>query len=322
MNKRTKIILISVLFVLLIACIAIIVYKSSDNSNNIGSERQEDITGNNVSSEESNYENPKFTFEAVKDSIQTDALIYSIDKEKLYYTYENEKKQVSTIKGTPIQVIEYIKGGIYCVEVITKDGAVWYCEASETDNFKKIDTLSKYEITKFVTGKEGDLVYYLTKDGKTVNKEGIEYSKANQNFVASYGEQEVLKIKNDNKLYYDKDGKYNYVTVKDKSGNELKAKTIYWQYSSMLNDLTGKERYIIITEDNKLYYVELNQNAVELGNGKKVKSAEFTKSTDDYDVEYIEAIFIMEDESKVKITDINSKLFDMKNMQIKDIKTK
>ena len=322
MNKRTKVILISVLTVLFIACATIIIYKFSDNSNNIGSERQEVITGNEGNHEEQNYENPNYTFEAVKDSIQHDALIYSIDKEKLYYTYENEKKQVTTIKGVPVQVIEYIKGGIYCVEVITKDGAVWYCEVSETDNFEKVTSLSKYEITKFVTEKEGDLVYYLTKDGKTVNKEGIEYSKANQNFVASYGEQDVIKLKKDGKLYYDKDGNYNYGSVKDKAGNELKAKTIYWQYSSMLNDLTGTERYIIVTENNKLYYTELKENAVELGNGKQVKDVKFTKGVDEYDVEYIEAIFIMEDDSKVKITDINSKLFDVQNMQTKNIKIK
>ena len=289
MNKRTRIILISLLIILLIACIAIMIYKFSDNSNNIGSERKEDITGNSISKEENNYENPNYTFEDVEDSIQTDALIYNIDKEKIYYTYENEKKQVTTIKGLPIQVIEYIKGGIYCVEVITKDGAVWYGEVFETDNFKKVESLSKHQITKFVTGQEGNLVYYLTKDGKTVNKDGIEYSKENQNFVASYGEEEVIKLKKDNKLYYDKDGKYNYIVVKDKAGKDIKAKTIYWQYSSMLNDLTGKERYIIITENNKLYYTELKENAIELGNGKQVKSANFTKGIDEYDVEYIVA---------------------------------
>lgn len=322
MNKRTKIILISILVILLIACIIVTICTSSDNSNGIGNERQDDITGSNGSNLDSNYENPDYTFEAVKDGIQTNALIYYIKDEKLYYTYENEKKQVTTINGIPIQVIEYIKGGIYCVEVITKDGVIWYGEVFETDNFKKVESLSKYQITKFITGKEGDLVYYLTKDGKTVNKEGIEYSKENQNFVASYGEQDVIKLKKDNKLYYDKDGKYNYVAVKDKDGKDIKAKTIYWQYSSMLNDLTGKERYIVITENDKLYYVELNQDAVEFGNGKKVKSTEFTKGVDEYDVEYIEVVFTMEDDSKVKITDINSKIFDVQNMQIKEIETK
>lgn len=321
MNKRTKIILISILIILLITGITVVIYKSLDNSDNIGNEKQEDILGDSIDNID-NSEEQNHIYEAVKDSIQKDALIYSIDKEKLYYTYENEKKQVTTIKGVPVQVIEYIKGGIYCVEVITKDGVVWYCEISETDNFKKVTNLSKYEITKFVTEKEGDLVYYLTKDGKNVNKEGIEYSKENQDFIASYGEQDVLKFKKDKKLYYDKDGKYNYATVKDNSGNEIKAKTIYWQYSSMLNDLTGKERYIIITEEDKLYYVELNQNAVKLGHGNKVKSAEFRKGLDEYDVEYIEAIFTMEDNSKVKITDINSNFFDMQSIQTKEIKIK
>lgn len=320
MNKNSKVILICVLVVSLIVCIVLIMCNSSDNDDMLGSERQEDIVGD--VSDRDNNDTQDYVFEAVKDSIQTEALIYSIDKEELYYTYENEKKQVTTIKGIPVQVIEYIKGGIYCVEVITKDGTVWYCEVFETDNFKKVTSLAKYEITKFVTGKEGDLVYYLTKDGKTINKEGIEYSKANQSFTATYGEEEVLKIKKDNKVYYDKDGKYNYVTVKDKSGNELKAKVIYWQYSSMLNDLTGTERYIIVTDDNKLYCTELKENAVELGNGKQVKSVSYTKGVDEYDVEYIEAVFTMTDDSIIKITDINSKLFDMQSMTIKEIEVK
>lgn len=312
MNKHTKIILISILVILLIVCIFVIINESFQSENN---------TANDLENEYSEEDN-NIVHIPVIDKIQTDALIYSIEEEKVYYLYENEKKEVTSIKGIPIQVVEYIEGGVYSTEVLTKDGTIWYNETSDIGIFQKKQELEKYKIKEIIVGKSGDLIGYTTQDNKTIDQNGNEYLINKYNFLASYGEKNALKIKDDKTVYYDKDGKYNYVAVKDKAGNDIKAKTVYWQYSSMLNDLVGKERYIIITENNKLYYVELNQNAVELGNGKKIKSTEFNKGVDEYDVEYIEAIFIMEDDSKVKITDINSKLFDVQNMQTKNIKIK
>ena len=312
MNKHTKIILISILVILLIVCIFVIINESFQSENN---------TANDLENEYSEEDN-NIVHIPVIDKIQTDALIYSIEEEKVYYLYENEKKEVTSIKGIPIQVVEYIEGGVYSTEVLTKDGTIWYNETSDIGIFQKKQELEKYKIKEIIVGKSGDLIGYTTQDNKTIDQNGNEYLINKYNFLANYGEKNALKIKDDKTVYYDKDGKYNYVAVKDKAGNDIKAKTIYWQYSSMLNDLVGKERYIIITENNKLYYVELNQNAVELGNGKKIKSTEFNKGVDEYDVEYIEAIFIMEDDSKVKITDINHKFFDVQNKQVKDIKTK
>ena len=312
MNKHTKIILISILVILLIVCIFVIINESFQSENN---------TANDLENEYSEEDN-NIVHIPVIDKIQTDALIYSIEEEKVYYLYENEKKEVTSIKGIPIQVVEYIEGGVYSTEVLTKDGTIWYNETSDIGIFQKKQELEKYKIKEIIVGKSGDLIGYTTQDNKTIDQNGNEYLINKYNFLANYGEKNALKIKDDKTVYYDKDGKYNYVAVKDKAGNDIKAKTVYWQYSSMLNDLVGKERYIIITENNKLYYVELNQNAVELGNGKKIKSTEFNKGVDEYDVEYIEAIFIMEDDSKVKITDINSKLFDVQNMQTKNIKIK
>lgn len=199
-----------------------------------------------------------------------------IKNNEVYVTYSNKTTQVKNISGTPKKIVQIVYGGMLRFCVLTQEGKIYTIDDWET-TANLLVNLSKYNVIDMTAGGGKGVVYrsmyYLTSDGKLIDQNGDTFEALNKNFVTSYG-RPSHNVYIDNKLnvYYSKKGDANYITVKDTSGNKVKAKELYIQ------DTADGETIIIITKDSQIIYVS-NEGNITQEKGK-------FKSINTYSQEY------------------------------------
>lgn len=234
-----------------------------------------------------------------------------IKNNKVYVTYENKTTQVKNISGTPIKAIYTNRGGAICFEVLTKEGKVYSIVDWETT--AELDAnLSKYNVIDITEGKGRGIVnrvfYCLTTDGKLIDENGDTYEEVNRDFVYSFGSlAHLVYIDSNDYVYYTKNRDVNYTTIKDTSGNKVKAKELYIQAT------TDGETIIIITKDSQIIYVS--------SDGKTTQEKGKFKSINTYRQEYEGIMLItMSDNKNIIKYNLNDYYYDVEKGKTIDIK--
>jgi len=234
-----------------------------------------------------------------------------IKSNKVYVTYSNKTSQVKNVSGTPIKTVSIIGGGIPFFYILTEEGKVYNLEEWDTEA-TLVANLSKYDVIDMTVGGGKGVVYraiyYLTSDGRLIDENGDTFEALNKNFVTSFG-RPSHKVYIDNKfnVYYSKKGDANYITVKDTSGNKVKAKELYIQ------DTVDGETIIIITKDSQIIYVSNDGNITQ-------EKGKF-KSINTYSQEYEGVMLItMSDNKNIIKYGLDDYYYDVEKKKTIDIK--
>ncbi len=239
-----------------------------------------------------------------------------IKNNKVYLTFSNKTVQVKNISGTPKKVTGTVAGGIMYYYILTQQGKetkIYRVEWSDTTaTAELLKELSKYNIVDFTSGNGKGVVYrtiyYLTSEGKMIDRNGHTFEELNKNFVSSFGTLGFsLYIDDKGYVYYSKKDDANYKVLTDTKGNKVKAKEMYGQDSS-----TGYTA-IIITEDNQIIYVDdLYKVSQEKG---------IIKSINTYSQEYEGTMIItMSDNKNIIKYNLGDSYYDVKKKKYIDIK--
>jgi len=221
---------------------------------------------------------------------------FYIQNSKVYYEYENDKIEITTVKGTPKKVEACIKDGLLDLIVITTDGKVWISDQIEgvetkIDNFKIVETLKEYTIVdmgKISRGEHYQATYYKTSTGKTIDEWGFELDVAKERMFDSY----ALVLA---EIYVGKDRRISYIQGEYEQENlkyisDIKAKKIYF-------NMDYKESvpcYIVVDENNKVYQIvfeisgriNIGVKSEEVLDGKTVDNISYYYTGEDMDKSY------------------------------------
>jgi len=181
-------------------------------------------------------------------------IIHEIKNGKLYCTtsYAGAKTtQVTGMTGTPIKLKWVVIGGASAVYVLTDKGIIYL--VSEEEIVEKTADLSKFNVIDMtiIDNHGQEYNYYLTVDGKLIDKNGVDYSE--NRFTDSYVLNITTKIsigKNLSGFYYD--GK-TYSEIQDNTtGKGIDISQIY--------AVDNHDLAIILSLDNKAYEYDGRSN--------------------------------------------------------------
>lgn len=191
-----------------------------------------------------NYTSMKFG--ATKVSFGKDG--YIIENGAVYYYKDNgTKTKIKGITGTPKKLMTTLTGGMYGCIVIANNGVIYNISDFEGTASKVVD-LTKHNVIDVTTlnNYTTESIYFLTADGKLVDKNGVSYNK--YNFVDQYtmGRPSGGISIDKNQYGYHYDAKTNtYKALVNKVNNaKLIMAKIY---------LDSDNRALIITTGNRMF---------------------------------------------------------------------
>lgn len=336
-NDNIKNLLLILLLVIMLsgAVFALIYFNNrsvDDMKDNINDEKieKEQINNNkNETNKEDNKINPYEKYKNIKwcdksTSIKNDMFL-KIEGDNLEFNFDGKFTKYKMKNGTPKSVTSYINGGIPIFFALTTNGEV-YMLLQEGEDFsitgeELIDSLEKYKIIDMTSSIDSVVrtpIYFLTEEGKLIDFSGNSYEELNLDFVASFG--------NFYPLYFDKQGnvcfrdnsyedELVYITVKEDYNKNVVAKKVFWQFSTIHNNLSDEymsERYTIITESNQLVFV--SDNGDVMVESSKVESFNIDKIKDEeWDSYRYNVVIIMKDDRKITLYDTQDYYYDVEN---------
>ena len=273
------------------------------------------------------YENVKW---CGKETSIKDTMFFKIEENILTFEYNDKITSYEMKNGTPKSVTSYINGGIPMFFVLTTDGKV-YELLQEGEDFsitgeQVIEGLKEYTIIDMTSSIDSVVrtpIYFLTEQGKLIDFSGYSYEELNLDFVSSFG--------NFYPLYFDKQGNicfrdYSYedelvyITVKEDYNKTAIAKKVFWQFSTIHNNLADEnisERYIVITETGSIVYV--SDNGDIMIESSKVDFYEIKKEKDEEWNSYRYNVDItMQDGSKITLYDTQDYYYDVEKKEMVD----
>lgn len=184
--------------------------------------------------------------------------IIEIKSGKLYSTDTingNKTTQITGIVGTPKKLKFTILGGAAAVYVLTDKGIIYLVDGGGI--IAKTADLSQYNVIDMtiIDNHGQEYNYYLTADGKLIDKNGVSYSETK--FVDSFSLNIVTKISIDkNFVGFSYDGK-KYSEIQDETtGKGIKISKIY--------PVKSYDVAIIVSLDNKVYEYNGESNKATL----------------------------------------------------------
>ena len=188
-----------------------------------------------------------------KDEIKTSTgETFKLLGDSIYYLDGKGGSTVISVTGTPIKLINS-DGVIY---ILTEEGNVYYLD-SKNSKFKFAD-VSKYKVVDIahLNNNTNETVYFLTKDGILIDKNGVSYDK--YNFVSkqslTIGDLTVdVSFDKDGYIYYYNGliNSYEFMVNKD-DDERITAQKMYMFTNEVL----------IVTKDNKLFSYDGKSNKV------------------------------------------------------------
>jgi len=197
---------------------------------------------------------------------------YKIISGKLYMLNDSKETKISGITGTPKKLLKVIRGGAFACYVLTEEQNVYYVEYDDSNN--KVASMSKYNIIDMtqLNNYTNESIYYLTSDGKLIDKNGVSYDK--YNFVSSYGgigtgvSEPIPFDKNLNGYYYNSKNNTYTAIVSKSTGAKLAFSKVY--------EVEDGAKLLVQTAYNKLFEYDGESNkAVQItGDVSSVKKIE------------------------------------------------
>ena len=218
-----------------------------EEQNKPAADNQEENKENNQQSEKepekvdpyANYKNLNWSTTSASAGTITSADIKIING-KVYVTYQEEVKEVTGIEGTPIKVA-YTPGAMLWFEVLTKEGKVYSISDWETKAELYISKYNIIDMTTYAGEEPAKPNYYLTSDGKLIDKNGVSYDK--YSFVDKFV---YIPFDKNNYGYINEADINTYTAIKDKAtGEKIKISQIYF--------VEGHSTVVIISDKNKAY---------------------------------------------------------------------
>lgn len=242
-----------------------------ENHNKNQQLHNEMLNGSNKEEEKEEKLDPTKTYENIewgKTSVKnSDSVSYEIQEGKIEVTVKKNSEDIAIV-GEPIKftICEDI------VYVLTKDNQVYYL--NDKNSIFKFADVTKYNVVDIATVENhtNESIYFLTKDGKLIDKNGVSYNK--YNFV---GDQNIELSNLDLDISFDKDGYvyyYNgslneYENIVDKAKNEnITAKEIYTFASEVLIITNNNTLYSFDGKSNKAIFVKEKVSYVAKKDGK------------------------------------------------------
>jgi len=351
-NLRNILIIFVVVLILGGAVFAVGGYVNKENNEVISNNKNDnnELVNNNKNNEESNKENnneeikvndtfnPYEKYESVnwcgKETSIKDTMFLNIEDNKLVFKYDGKTTKYSVEEGTLKSVTSWINGGIPMFLLLTEEGKVYEVIQEEADygitGLMLIDRLKEYNIVDMTQGAGGVVynpVYFLTEEGKLIDFGGFSFEELNLDFVTSFGHFYPIYFDKDGHMSYtdnSNDEELLYLPVKDDYNKEVVAKKVFWQTSTIHNNLADEEiseRYAIITESNKLVY--LTDNGDVMIESSKVKSYEIDKVKDEeWDSYRYNVVITMSDGKIITLYDTQDYYYDVerdKNIYFEEI---
>ena len=321
MNKKKTIILISVISILLVFIIGLGIYKFFLKEENIkkyyfskiivGDTKKDIVTNNVVDKEEykdniieENLLTIEYNFYDFKRSITGN--IYIGSDNYLYITDINRDitHRVSTIKFKTMYVKNWeFDEGVF-VYLIAQDNNLYYMSLTSNDIKKAIvkKSYTTLKATNFVDiefktdlYKSSNMLFVLATDGNIYDVGSkIRYTK------------DIVSLYNDIYVYEDNTMANAWGEMfQDSNGEYYKIKYIFLVLED--NEFIDKDMVIIVTEDNRLIY--LDREPIEVNEfNKKVKDIKFDKN-----IPYIEGNLeiVFEDDYKVNLKASSNEYFSL-----------
>lgn len=245
-----------------------------------------------------------------------------------YLEKNNTRKKIDSIEGKVKYITMWGEQTLERVYVLTEDGKVWVSICSDSgeksdglnDIFQRVNIQGT--VINITNGNPTVRIteppYFLLSTGELINEKGSNYNELDGNFINSFGSVFTqIYVGSDNTISYYNDTTRTYIKIKDENGNLVKMKDAFVQWSSTHNNLVdetgGAERFIILTEDNKLLYFDGYENITAkkytAANNKTVKS--ITEETQNVEygghIKNIRVIFT--DETDLLIKDAHRNFF-------------
>jgi len=217
------------------------------------------------------------------DVINSGSISYKIENGIVNYYNSGKKTKVTGITGTAKKMYSAKNtGGAFSCYVLVDEGVIYNIYDFQKAATKVVN-LSKYNIIDIteINNYTNETIYYLTTDGKLIDKNGVSYDK--YGFVSSFGGRgtdfaETIPFDKNNIGYYYNSKNNTYTAIVDKtSGEKIKISEI-WSFSGTM---------LIFTTDNKVFEYDGKSNkATEIINRVKGEILEKTDA--------IEVIFYFE----------------------------
>ena len=226
---------------------------------------------------------------------------FKIVANQLIYLDESQNMEIVSMVGTPIKLLDY-KGTIY---ILTSEGMVYYLDEQNV-KFKYAD-LSEYNVVDIANADNYTIesIYFLTKDGKVIDKNGVDYD--SYSFI---GKQSIDISGLTVDISFDKDGNvyyYNglinlYENIIDSEQDTKISATVMYIF---------EDKMLMVTNDGKLYSYEGKDN-----------KAKFIKEKVQYEAKRgekkIELIIAFEDNT-IEIYNGVIKGYDIENQETIDV---
>ena len=192
-----------------------------------------------------------------------------VENGSLYIEKDGAKNKVSTITGNVKYFMYFGVQAVTELYVLTDDNTLWVNDDLQKlyeDNYRELklkDTV--VDITRGALGlrQVQDPPYFLLKNGELINKNGVSYDELEGDFINTIQYIECkIYVSEDRTLSYYDDNSKKYVKIKDNSGNLVKMKDAFLQYTTEYNEVVkGKlvTRYFVVTQDNKLMYFDITE---------------------------------------------------------------